>query len=1300
MSLIKVNNLATLDGASNREVVANTGLTIPVGEDLKVSGSIIDSTGSDGNTGQYLTAVNGGSQVSWTSLPQSISPTSNVTFASIIVTGDITINGQANFNLSALTTSDLTEGSNLYYTNTRARGAISAQNSATGDGSISYVSNTGVITYTGPVVADYRVAISATNSATGVGSITYVSNTGVLTYTGPNATNYRAAISATNSGSGDGSIAYADNTGVITYTGPSATTYRSAFSAANTPDTTSIDYLGNLSYNATIGRYTYTGPTTQEIRTKFTRRNVSGLGSIGYDSAIGEISYVGPSNAEIRNLFSAGGDLAYNALTGQFSVDLATSGGSDILDIVSNGPLTDLIVNNASTGKVITTAVVAGNVATVSSVDHGFIAGDRISISGNSSPHLNKIFLVATATTNSFTIAVSGVTSATYTGGLIKPVAVFNGDVVIDGTINVNGTNIGLSDLFVGTSLIKLNADLPDSSTPSTDGDDDAYIQVNRGIYNDTALRWNELSRRWQFTNDGVNFNNILLPSEADFGASEEFGASGDPNRYNVSAITNVVEGAFTYKKVTVPDITKFKQSHRIKVFGVSKTQSLASSNPTPSASSAVVASYESVTFSNIVDFPHQFYVYATAQMDLSNGDISAAIPQSVSAIENINVNDLNGSNYNTIGLTRTSNKAILVYRALFSDLSSANTARTNFTPNASAFKLISVVGPRYFGGNSNYQYVDYGAYDVTKNSLRDSNGDFGPNSIHVPHTAPTVAKQGFITCGIKPGSIDEITNTFILEEPTLYNDSNLSNIFLYHDDTVALQTAINDSVTNNRRFLVISGGTYLISQLELPDRFTLRGLSDATILHRQYWDTSKILNNNKSGVKGSMLVGAKYNATIPAINPSTGANSWGVVDNCLGDIIFDGSCKYQILNETSPLGSEANDAVINVVNSEFFRIQNVKVRQSAGPALYATGSTNLTVDGSIFYDGADLERFETQCVIAEAGDTTVITNSIFRDFPGPLNLSSTNVLSVNGCTIRNCGSGLRIYGSSKTDVLNNLILGPADEYIPVPDFYDSEFNSVNLALQYDTNNQTPVFQYLVSGQAVDLSNAVKRVETFRVFDVAGAESIDYANPITAADNSDLFTVINPGSLYDPSLGQVQFEISISNTNYLILNYPSGKTLVTLNQSGNPTATFDPLIASSYNVYRVYAIKYFDYGSDLSSSITTGSTVTISGIQKAYVLNVKQIAYDSVIVGSYIKLVSHSYNPQPAVGDRVWYVQGKNNVGGGNYTLNLLPYTEDAFGNLTASTLTGVGAEPTVGGGYIQVRDKFIIAKGVVGVSL
>ena len=76
---------------------------------------------------------------------------------------------------------EITEGStNLYFTNARARGAVSA-----GTG-LSYNSTTGVFsnTTTQYTNSDARGAVSVTDSG-GDGSLSYNSTTGVITYTGP-----------------------------------------------------------------------------------------------------------------------------------------------------------------------------------------------------------------------------------------------------------------------------------------------------------------------------------------------------------------------------------------------------------------------------------------------------------------------------------------------------------------------------------------------------------------------------------------------------------------------------------------------------------------------------------------------------------------------------------------------------------------------------------------------------------------------------------------------------------------------------------------------------------------------------------------------------------------------------------------------------------------------------------------------------------------------------------------------------------------------------------------------------------
>lgn len=76
---------------------------------------------------------------------------------------------------TTLDTSIVPENGNIYFTNTRARTAISVTDTG-GEGSLSYDNNTGVITYTGPSGTDIRSYFSV---AVGSG-LTYNSSTGVF----------------------------------------------------------------------------------------------------------------------------------------------------------------------------------------------------------------------------------------------------------------------------------------------------------------------------------------------------------------------------------------------------------------------------------------------------------------------------------------------------------------------------------------------------------------------------------------------------------------------------------------------------------------------------------------------------------------------------------------------------------------------------------------------------------------------------------------------------------------------------------------------------------------------------------------------------------------------------------------------------------------------------------------------------------------------------------------------------------------------------------------------------------------
>lgn len=87
-----------------------------------------------------------------------------------------------NVAMDSATTDDLTEGSNLYYTDTRARNAIGLQQNG-GDGSLTYDSASGRFTFVGTSAAETRAHFSG-----GTG-ITYTSGTGEIKITNTGVTN-------------------------------------------------------------------------------------------------------------------------------------------------------------------------------------------------------------------------------------------------------------------------------------------------------------------------------------------------------------------------------------------------------------------------------------------------------------------------------------------------------------------------------------------------------------------------------------------------------------------------------------------------------------------------------------------------------------------------------------------------------------------------------------------------------------------------------------------------------------------------------------------------------------------------------------------------------------------------------------------------------------------------------------------------------------------------------------------------------------------------------------------------------
>jgi len=293
------------------------------------------------------------------------------------LTGNVT---GAPSSLAGLTTADLTEGSNLYYTDARARASISVTD-AGGDGSLAYNSSTGVITYTGPSLAEIQARID--NSASNVRA--HFSAGTNTTYSAgqfniSDAT-IRSKVSVTDSG-GDGSLSYNSTSGVITYTGPSASEVRAHFSGSTgisiSSGAVSISAtgVGAANYGSATAIPTYTVnaqgqltaaanvniaiPKSQltnfdsEVRTLISATDAGGDGSLAYNSSTGVFTYTGPNASEVRAHFTGGTGIDISS--GTIAIDSTVVTKADTQTINGNKTFTGIVNLTGATVTVNTEA--------------------------------------------------------------------------------------------------------------------------------------------------------------------------------------------------------------------------------------------------------------------------------------------------------------------------------------------------------------------------------------------------------------------------------------------------------------------------------------------------------------------------------------------------------------------------------------------------------------------------------------------------------------------------------------------------------------------------------------------------------------------------------------------------------------------------------------------------------------------------------------------------------------------------------------------------------------------------------
>mgnify|MGYP003108960169 FL=1 len=272
--------------------------------------------------------------------------------------------------LAGNSTSDLSEGTNQYFTNARSRGAVSVTDSG-GLGSLAYNSTSGVITYTGPSSSDVRGEISVAsgsglsydsstgeigtsaipnsqlaNSSLTIGSTAVALGATASTIAGLTSLTSATVVASTtlNIGADGAANSIKIASGGITYEGSGVDAHETTVSVVNPTGDRTINFpdasgtvalldslsaansgtgFGSLAYNSGTGAYTYTVVTAANIRAQVSVTDAGGDGSLAYNNSTGVLTYTGPSAAEARAHVSvaSGSGLTYNSTSGEFGTN-------------------------------------------------------------------------------------------------------------------------------------------------------------------------------------------------------------------------------------------------------------------------------------------------------------------------------------------------------------------------------------------------------------------------------------------------------------------------------------------------------------------------------------------------------------------------------------------------------------------------------------------------------------------------------------------------------------------------------------------------------------------------------------------------------------------------------------------------------------------------------------------------------------------------------------------------------------------------------------------------------------------
>ena len=235
----------------------------------------------------------------------------------------------------------------------------------------------------------------------------------------------------------------------------------------------------------------------------------------------------------------------------------------------------------------------------------------------------------------------------------------------------------------------------------------------------------------------------------------------------------------------------------------------------------------------------------------------------------------------------------------------------------------------------------------------------------------------------------------------------------------------IEQIVSNDRTQQAQSDLVYALNNInfDVPQGQVLgiigrNGAGKSTIIKKQFFDTNR---QRVSSGESSRLYAALWLRKGSNISGNPSETLSQPVENItIQNIVVDGNYSNNIRLGNS--GSPDSNALVYADGIKNLSLSAIDIKRSLGDGVWVANSERVSIqncfvsDNSITYRTSDNPLQATDTIILKVSDSAFINN------PGPVDITTTEVVAFNSCIIRNCGTGLRIFGTRSANTENKKL--------------------------------------------------------------------------------------------------------------------------------------------------------------------------------------------------------------------------------------------------------------------------------------